>query len=169
KLREHGVSISYADLLASFPCSVITRAHFATYLFENKHVRSTKEAFERYIGDHACCFIPREKVVPEQAIELILQAQGIPILAHPLLYHMSTANLKQLLTTLKEAGLVGIEAVYSSHSPSQEREVKALAKEYALKISGGSDFHGLSKPNLDLGTGYGKLFIPFSILQDLRN
>lgn len=169
KLQAQGIPITYENLLNSFPYAVITRSHFATYMLEHGHVRSSKEAFERYIGDYACCYVPREKVTPQQGIQLILQAKGIPILAHPLLYHMSTKNLRVLLQELKQEGLMGIEAVYSSHSPSQERMVKALAKEFNLKISGGSDFHGVPKPNLDLGTGYGKLFIPSTILQDLRN
>lgn len=169
KLQAQGISITYEKLLASSPYAVITRSHFATYLLEHKYVNSSKEAFERYIGDHARCFVPRKKASPKEAIDLILEANGIPILAHPLLYHISTKNLTNLVGNLKQSGLVGIEAIYSSHSPSQEREVRALAKEFDLKISGGSDFHGLAKPNLDLGTGYGNLFIPSTVLQDLRN
>ncbi len=169
KLRECGIGISYEQLKSNFPNAVMTRSHFAMFLLEYGYVKSSREAFDRYIGDYAPCFVPREKVSPEQAIKLILENKGIPILAHPLLYHMSNRTLEQMIQTLKEAGLVGIEAVYSTHSPAQEREVKALAKKHDLKISGGSDFHGTVKPSLDLGTGYGKLFVPMTILQELRN
>ena len=69
-----------------------------------------KEAFDRYVGDHCPCFVPREKVTPAQAVELILGAGGVPVLAHPILYHMSDDRLDTLVAELKKIGLVGIEA-----------------------------------------------------------
>ena len=69
---------------------------------------------------------------------------------------------------LKADGLIGIEAIYCTYSPSDEREIKTLAKEYDLAISGGSDYHGDVKPGLDMGSGYGKLFIPDEVLTNLR-
>ncbi|MFI3176239.1 MAG: PHP domain-containing protein [Eubacteriales bacterium] len=168
KLREHGIGITYAQLLQDFPDAVMTRSHFAMFLLEYGYVRSPREAFDRYIGDHAPCFVPRNKVTPAYAIQLIHQVGGIAILAHPLLYHMSDANVEKLIQELKEAGLDGIEAIYSTHSPAQERQVRAYAKKYCLKLSGGSDFHGSVKPQLDLGCGYGKLMVPDFILEDLR-
>lgn len=168
KLTEHGVPVSYEDLCAHFPEAVLTRAHYAKYMLEKGYVKSMVEAFERYIGDHAPCFLPREKVTPMQAVQLILRAGGIPILAHPVLYHMSDARLEQLVARLKEDGLVGIEAVYSTYNTAEERKMRHLANKYELLISGGSDFHGQNKPGLDLGTGYGKLFIPYEILENIK-
>lgn len=169
KLQEHGVPVTYEDLIDYYPHSILTRAHYANYMLEKGYTKSTKEAFERYIGDYAPCFIPREKVTPVQAVELILSCGGIPILAHPTLYHFGTDTLDQLVLTLKSAGLVGIEAVYSTHSASEERDIKRLAIKHKLCISGGSDFHGAHKPGLDLATGYGNLFIPSTILSDLKS
>ena len=88
-LREHDIDITYEALLAEFPGAVITRAHFARYLLSHGYIQSMKEAFDRYVGDHCPCFVPREKVIPAQAVELILGAGGVPVLAHPILYHMS--------------------------------------------------------------------------------
>ena len=112
--------------------------------------------------------MPREKVTPLQAVDLILRAKGIPILAHPVLYHMSDARLDNLVSQLKEAGLLGLEAVYSTYSTAEERQMRTLAAKYDLCISGGSDFHGANKPKLELATGYGKLFIPEDILTGLK-
>lgn len=168
KLSEHGVNITYEELQKRFPEAVLTRAHYAKFLWEEGYVSSMKEAFDRYIGDHAPCFLPREKVTPVQAVELILRVKGVPILAHPVLYGMSDERLETLVSTLKEAGLVGIEAVYSTYNNAEERKMKALAKKYDLLISGGSDFHGTTKPGLDLATGYGKLFIPYEILEKIK-
>ena len=168
KLTEHGVPVTYEELQAYFPGSVLTRAHYAKYLLQKGYVKSMPEAFDRYVGDHAPCFLPREKVTPAQAVELILKVGGIPVLAHPILYHLSDARLDALVKELKEAGLVAIEAVYSTYNTAEERQIRGLAAKYDLLISGGSDFHGTTKPELDLAVGYGKLFIPYDILEKMK-
>lgn len=167
-LQNAGLSVTYEGLMSEFPNAVITRAHYAKYLLKHGYISSMKEAFDRYIGDHCPCYIPREKITPAQAVELILKADGIPILAHPILYHMSDRQLDILTAELKEAGLMGLEAVYSTYSAAEERQIRALAAKYGLLISGGSDFHGANKPGLDLAVGYGKLFVPESILEDIK-
>lgn len=167
-LQDAGMDISYEALLAEFPDAVITRAHYAKYMLQKGYIKSMKEAFERYIGDNCPYYIPREKVTPAQAVELILNAGGIPILAHPTLYHMSDKRLNALVAELKEAGLMGIEAIYSTYTPAETRQIHALASKYDLLISGGSDFHGSNKPKLDLGNGYGKLEVPDSILDHIK-
>ena len=167
-LREHGVDITYEALLTEFPGAVITRAHFARYLLSHGYIQSMKEAFERYVGDHCPCFVPREKVTPAQAVELILGAGGVPVLAHPILYHMSDDRLEMLVAELRSIGLIGIEAIYSTYNTAEERQIRGLASKYDLKISGGSDFHGANKPKIDLGTGWGKLYVPDEVLENLR-
>ena len=167
-LREHDIDITYEALLTEFPGAVITRAHFARYLLSHGYIQSLKEAFDRYVGDHCPCFVPREKVTPAQAVELILGAGGVPVLAHPILYHMSDDRLDTLVAELKKIGLVGIEAIYSTYNSAEERQIRGLAAKYDLKISGGSDFHGANKPKIDLGTGWGKLYVPDEVLENLR-
>lgn len=167
-LQEAGFEITYEKLLAEFPDAVITRAHYAKYLLNHGYIKSLKEAFDRYVGDHCPYFVPREKVTPAQAVEMILAAGGIPILAHPVLYHMSDARLDELVGQLKECGLMGIEAIYSTYSLSDERHIRNLATKYDLLLSGGSDFHGANKPGLDLGCGYGKLYVPGEILDKIK-
>ncbi len=169
KLREEaGMDISWEKLQEEFPDGVITRAHYARFMYAHGYVKSLSEAFDRYIGDHCKYFIPREKVTPIQAVQLILQARGIPILAHPVLYHMSDERLELLTASLKEAGLIGIEAIYSTYNLAEEQQIRRLAKKYGLCISGGSDFHGACKPGLDLATGFGRLFVPDEVLQKLK-
>lgn len=167
-LQSIGMDITYTKLQEAFPGAVITRAHYAKYMLNRGYIKSMNEAFERYIGDHSPHFIPREKVTPEQAVELILAAGGIPILAHPVLYHMSDARLEELVVKLKAAGLAGIEAIYSTYSPVEERQIRKLADKYDLLISGGSDFHGDNKPGLDLAVGYGKLYVPYEVLENIK-
>lgn len=168
RLTEHGMPVTYEELIEEYPDCVITRSHFAGYLFRHGYVKSRKEAFDRYIGDRAPCFVPRKKITPMRAVEIILKAGGFPILAHPVLYGMSMARLDQLTARLKQMGLQGIEAIYSTYTASDERDIRRLADKYDLCISGGSDFHGKAKPGLELGTGYGKLFIPEEILDKIK-
>ena len=167
-LQEHGMNITYEELEAEFPGAVLTRAHYAKLLLKHGYVKSIKEAFERFLGDHCPCYVSREKITPVMAIDLIRKAGGLAILAHPILYHMSDARLDALVQKLKEAGLTGIEAIYSTYSPAEERQIRKLAAKYNLLLSGGSDFHGENKPSLDLGTGYGKLYVPEEILDKLK-
>lgn len=167
-LQDIGINISYEKLTEAFPGSVITRAHYARYLLEHGYIKSMAEAFDRYIGDNCPYFVPREKVTPEQAVQLVLAAEGFPILAHPTLYHMSRTRLETLTASLKEAGLMGIEGIYSTYTAGETREMHALAAKYGLLISGGSDFHGAAKPKLDLATGYGSLAVPLTILTQIQ-
>lgn len=167
-LTEAGFAIRYEDLLKEFPNAVITRAHYAKYMMKQGYIKSIKEAFERYVGDHCPYYVPREKVTPQQAIELILKAGGVPIMAHPILYRMSEQRLDALTAQLKDCGLMGIEAIYSTYKPCDERQIRALADKYDLLISGGSDFHGTNKPGIDLGSGLGKLYVHDEVLEKIK-
>ncbi len=167
-LAEHGIDITYEKLLEEFPDCVITRAHYARYMLNRGYIGSMKEAFDKYIGDHCDCYVPREKITPQDGITMILEASGIPILAHPMLYRMSDARLEELVALLTEHGLMGIEAVYTTNTPAEERQTRKLADKYHLLISGGSDFHGSNKPKTDLAVGHGKLFVPEDILENIK-
>lgn len=167
-LASDGIDITYEKLLEENPGAVITRSHYAKYLLNHGYTTSMKEAFERYIGDHCKHFIPREKITPMQAVNLINEVGGLAFLAHPTLYHMSDRVLEGLIQELKAVGLAGIEAVYSTYTQGEETQMRKFASKYDLLISGGSDFHGTVKPKLDLAVGYGKLFIPESILSDIK-
>ncbi len=167
-LQDDGIDITYEKLCEEHPDAVLTRAHYAVYLKNHGYVTSYAEAFSKYVGDHCKYFVPREKITPSQAVGLILENGGVPILAHPPLYHMGKDRLDALVSTLKQAGLIGIEAVYSTYERQDERNMFGLAKKYNLLPSGGSDFHGGNKPGLDLAVGYGKLFVPEEFLDNIR-
>lgn len=169
KFEEHKIFFTLEDLERENPDSVITRAHIAKYLFEHGYTKSVREAFDRYVGDHASCFIPREHISSAEGVKIILEAGGLPILAHPVLYPLSSSNLEKLVKELAEAGLVGIETTYSTYSMGDTSKMKALAKKYNLLESGGSDFHGKLKPTIQLGTGRGELFIPSTFLDAFEN
>lgn len=168
KLREQGFSITMEALEECFPGAILTRAHFANYLFQTGQVGSANEVFEKYVGDNGLCYVPKERTAPEEAISLILQAGGVPVLAHPILYKLPDAELALMVRQLKEMGLVGIEAIYSTYSAEDENFVRRLAAENELLLSGGSDFHGSNKPHIDLAVGKGNLKIPYELCEKLE-
>ncbi|WP_099467992.1 PHP domain-containing protein [Konateibacter massiliensis] len=159
-----GFDISLKRMEEKFGDTVITRAHFARYLFDKGYISSLSEGFEKYLNKGCCCYIPKVKIPPEKALEIISNAKGISVLAHPLLYRFSMEELEELIIFLKKAGLVGIEAIYSLNKDDDEKNMLSLAKKYNLKVTGGSDFHGSNKPDIDLGVGKGNLRIPSSLL-----
>ncbi len=168
RFRSLGIPLTLEDLRLMNPDTVITRAHFAKYLIEHNHVKNSEEAFRRYLNYDAPCFVPREYMQPERAIALILQAGGIPVLAHPLLYKLPPAELEALLQRLTDAGLKGLEVYYSSNTNFDEQICYGLANRFGLLMTGGTDFHGANKPNLYLGTGRNhNLNIPETLLTPL--
>lgn len=167
-LQEEGFPITMEALLAENTDSVITRANIARFLYEHGWIKSVSEAFDKYIGDGCRCYVGRFKVSPMEAVSLIKRTGGIAILAHPLLYHLGVEQLQLLIDDLKAVGLDGIEAIYSTYTTGEEQLVKRIAKENDLLISGGSDFHGENKPAIKLGTGRGHLYIPYSVLTDIK-
>lgn len=169
KLRAEGFDITQEALEACFPDAVITRAHIARYLLDKGYIPDIKTAFSEYIGDGCRCYVGRPKVTPMDAVTMISAAGGIPILAHPVIYHMERSRLRKMISEMKAHGLVGIEAIYSENTPADEQDYKSLAREEGLLISGGSDFHGSNKPDIRLGKGRGHLYIPYSVLEKIKN
>lgn len=166
-LQNAGIPITLEAMKEDNPDTVITRAHFAKFLVSHHIVKNPKEAFTVYLGEDTPYYVPRVMMSSTDAVRLILQAGGIPILAHPMHYKLEETVLRQMITELKNAGLVGIEVKYSNHSAQEEAFVSQLSKEYHLLPSGGSDFHGTNKPAIDLGTGRGNLSIPYEYLEKL--
>ena len=168
KLNSLGVDITIDDVKESCTGDVISRAHIAKALVSKGFVGSYTEAFDRYLGDNKCAYVPRETLNYEESMELITKAGGVPVLAHPLLYKMSDTNLENMMVKLRQKGLKAVEVYYSTHSNSDTQHVMAMANRVGLIYSGGSDFHGATKPKIDIGTGMGKLAVPYAILEKIR-
>ncbi len=169
KLQDAGIPITLEAMQQDNPDTVITRAHFGKFLVSHQIVKDVKEAFAVYLGEHTPYFVPRAMMSGPEAVRLILNAGGIPILAHPMHYKLDEPVLRDLISLLKDAGLVGIEVKYSDHSPEDETLAAQLSKEYGLLPSGGTDFHGTNKPTIELGCGHGDLSIPYEYLENLAN
>ena len=167
KLCQIGMEVNYDELLVKYQSSTVTRAHFARYLHEAGYVKSKNEAFDRFLGDGKPAYLTRERITPKDAIDMINAAGGHPVLAHPLLYKMGKDRLESLFDYLKGMGLEGVEALYSLNTKSDDERLIKMAKNHGLFITGGSDFHGSNKPDIDLGVGKGNLRVPAEVLENI--
>ncbi len=168
RLREEGFSITMEQLREKFPDSVLTRAHMSRFLCDTGQLPDTRTAFSKYLGENCCCYIDRPKISPADAVELIREAGGLAVLAHPVLCNLPDEELLEMIAEMKQAGMCGLEAVYSENTADDEAHMKKLAEEFDLCVTGGSDFHGKNKPDIQLGKGKGNLHIPYAYLQSLK-
>ncbi len=167
-LHGAGFPIDYEALTGRFGSTILTRAHFARFLLEQGAIPSIDAAFKKILAEDGPYFVPRRYLTPEEGISLIKKAGGKPVLAHPLLYKFSVTQLHDLITELKDYGLVGIEAMYSRNRGNDEAFVRKLARDFDLFITGGTDFHGANKPDLEIGRGEGNLRVPVMLLENLK-
>lgn len=165
--QKDGYPVTLEKLQHGDPDTVITRVHFSRVLVEEGICTSRDQAFSKYLGEKCKYYIPKTFFDPKDCLKLILDAGGIPILAHPFLYKFSNKDTKHLIRDLKEYGLAGIEVYHSSHHQGQVAKLREWQKEYDLLATGGSDFHGTNKPDIDIGTGRGPLYVPDHLLDEL--
>lgn len=168
KLNELGLELTYEEVMALAGTESVGRPHIARLLMEKGYVQSAKEAFDRYLGTGKAAYAPRELPEPAEAIGWIRAAKGIPVLAHPTWVRLDETSLLKLCETLKAAGLMGIEVHYSTHKRAQTEEYLNIAKRLGLLVTGGSDFHGLTKPDIQVGVGRGGLKVSSKLLEPLR-
>lgn len=168
RLNELGCDVTYAEVKAVAGAATVGRPHIAQALLRKGYVRSVSEAFDRYLADGGPAYVPRRLPPPVEAIGLIRQTGGIPVLAHPVYTARIKEPFEQICATLKGFGLMGIESIYSSHNQQQTDRYCSISREQGLLVTGGSDFHGEAKPNLLVGTGYGNLEVPADLLEPMR-
>jgi predicted metal-dependent phosphoesterase TrpH len=152
KLNQQGIPLAMEQVERISGGGQMGRPHIARALYEGGYVRSIQEAFDIYLGNHGLAYVSKFRFAPEEAIAMIREARGIPVLAHPFTLGLHTSEtLRPLLKELKALGLAGVECYYPEHSFGQEALYLYLARELGLLITGGSDFHGDNKPEVTLG------------------
>jgi len=139
KLENLGIHIVWQRVQEIASGASVGRPHIAQAMLEKGYIASFKEAFTKYIGRGAPAHVRRDKMLPREAVKLILRSNGLPVLAHPLFI----SDPEKLVKELKAAGLVGIETYYDSYTADQIEMLVSLAHKYNLIVSGGSDYHGL--------------------------
>jgi predicted metal-dependent phosphoesterase TrpH len=169
KLAALGFLIPWERLEKAAGSGALGRPHVARELVRAKAVRSVEEAFERYLRRGRPAYVSREMPEPEEAIALIRAAGGVAVLAHPATLWLKGAALEARVKELRTQGLAGVEVHWSGHSARQRRELAALAKKLSLVATGGSDFHGDTKPGIQLGSGRrGNVRVSDDVLKELR-
>jgi predicted metal-dependent phosphoesterase TrpH len=169
KLQSLGVDITLPEV-ERVGRSLTGRPHFAKVLVQKGYVSDIQEAFDIYLDESAKAYVDRQEPSFAQGVQRIHAAGGLPALAHPvrLLKH-SKGRLDDLVASMVDQGLGGIEVYHSDHTRHEIEQFLALARRYNLAVTGGSDFHGDVKPGVCLGTGTnGNLSIPKEILDRLR-
>lgn len=167
-MQKDGLNITMDKLLHGNPDSVITRAHFARVLVEEGICKDKEVAFKKYIGIGCKYYLPKPEVTCETAMRILTTYSKGAFLAHPLLYHFGYAQIEELLMYLKDLGLKGIEAYHSSNNSYESDKLRSLALKHSLMISGGSDFHGIIKPNIQMGRGRGGMKVPIRLLDEIK-
>ncbi len=162
-----GMPLTMEEVAAYAGGDNVGRLHFALALVERGYARTKDEAFERYLGKGKPGYAERARLTPAQGVGIIRQAGGLAVLAHPFTLHLGKQALDTLVGELAAAGLQGIEVLYPQHNPKMIKQYSALAQRYNLVITGGTDFHGAPMPDIKLGTGFGDLHVPDSVLEEL--
>ncbi len=160
KLQNKGFDISMAQLEEAHPGAVLGRPHIAQRLVELGVAKTVDEAFRRYLSKGRSCYVERQRIPFEEAAKLIKKCGGVAVLAHPLQYGFDKVNLDKLAKAAHDAGFSGMEIYYTGYTQKDIEKLFDLAEKYTLLPTGGSDFHGDTKPGVSIGTGDGKLVVP---------
>ncbi len=160
KLKALGLEIDAESIFKlAGESSCVSRLHVARTMLQKGLISSISEAFQRFIGDRGPAYVSGFPVSVKEAIELIKEAKGIPVLAHP--YSLGGDGL---IFKFIEYGLMGLEAYYPEHTKSKVRSYLELAKQYKLLVTGGSDCHGEAKPQIRLGS----FRVPYELVSELK-
>ena len=158
RLNDLGVAISMPEVEAEADGGgVIGRPHIAAILHRKGYVSSIKQAFDKYLAPGGAAYFDKERVSPRDAITMIQQSGGLPVLAHPA--QLRTENEAQLERTIKDLtdlGLAGLEVIHSDHDAARVEKYARLAERFGLLKTGGSDFHGANKKDISLGMANGR-------------
>ncbi len=166
-MAADGLPVDYERMQERFG-AVIGRPHFAKLLVELGVAESVNDAFARFVERGQKYYCARNFLPIERAIRLIREAGGVPVLAHPFQYRLNDESLRDLIELCMKNGLLGMECRYSGYDEQKVDYLLALAREYALLPTGGSDFHGSVKPHIALGDGMGELCVPYRFLIGLK-
>ncbi len=164
RLASKGIDIGFDDIVLSAHADVYTRPHLARALIQKGYATSVKDAFDRYLSSDGDVYVKSNWPPVEQAIDIIHDAGGVALLAHPGIYKNEEGNLDSMISRWKERGLDGIEASHPRHSSAEEEKFKQIALKLDLFWTSSSDFHG---PETIGSDRFGSISIPGAILDRL--
>lgn len=167
-LGRAGISLDYAAIKAATPNGQVNRAVIAAEMVRKGYCASVKEAFRLWLAPERGHFQPPKRLDACETIRFIRSIEAVSVLAHPFL-NLEEKSLREFLAQAVGCGLDGMETEYSTFSQQQRTLARQIAAEFGLLMSGGSDFHGENKPDIQLGTGRGDLRVPKELLEQLRS
>ena len=159
RLQKIGVKIEADEVLQLAGQGTVGRPHVARTLLKHGYISTFPEAFTKYIGPDNPGFVPGSPLLPARIIRVILDAGGVPVLAHPIYLKRD-----ELIDQFVKDGLAGLEVYHSGHPPDVVRRYEVLADRLHLLRSGGSDFHGDSKEGLPVGA----VKVPYTLVEALK-
>lgn len=168
RLNSLGFDITMEEVRAEAKGNIVARPHMASVLLKKGYVKSIREAFDKYISDGKPAFVKKDKMSPEECIEALTEAGGIPVIAHPIFLNLTWRKLDALVERLVKVGLKGIETYYVENSGDDTGNLLRIAIKHNIIPTGGSDFHGIFKPGIKIGEGKGNLSVPYEVLERLK-
>ena len=167
-LNRMGFELTLHEIRKEVGECQLGRPHIANQMVKKGFVQSIREAFDNYLATGQPAYVDKYRVDCDRAIAVILNAGGIPVLAHPVLLNIQDDDvLEKLVICLKEMGLKGIEAYYPEQTPDLIARYTEIANRYGLLITGGTDFHGSIKPEIKMGSGRGNFSVPYELYEKL--
>lgn len=168
RLHSLGIDISLEEVEQASGVGTIGRPHIAQTLITKGYVKNMKEAFEQFLGSRGKAYVQRNVPNAQEIIGWIIDAGGVPVLAHPYWEGFNKEESRAACHTLVEQGLQGLEVFYGNFSARHISFNLGLAKQFDLLMTGGSDFHGTFKPDIAIGKGRGSLHVPPKVVEGLR-
>ena len=168
RLEELGMPLGNEEVLDEAGAGSVGRPHIAQVMVNRGYVPDIKTAFDLWLGNGKPAYAGRPRLGPEEAVGLARSSGAVPILAHPHTLGLHTSEeMSQLLSRLHDAGLIGLEATYGAYRQHERDGYAHLARRFDLIPTGGSDYHGSYKPGLELGVGYGDLYVDSQVVDEL--
>jgi len=166
-LRGLGAGMAWDEVAALAASEVVGRPHIAQAMVAHGYVATRQEAFARFLAKGKPAYVERFKLSASEGVARIREAGGVAVLAHPFTLGLRFRKLRAFIAELVEHGLQGIEVFYPEHGPELRQQYQSIAKEFALVMTGGSDFHGDANPDICIGRGFGNVRVSDTILVDL--
>lgn len=166
-LSQAGYKLDYEKIKSAHPAGNVNRAHIAAALTEAGYVSSNDEAFDHLLAKRHGYYHPPKRLDSLEIIRYIKSIGAVAVWAHPFL-KMKEIEVREFLDVAKPWGLAGMETIYSTYTDEETKAAVSIAAEYGLLQSGGSDYHGNNKPNIEMGIGSGNLRIPSGFYEELK-
>ncbi len=168
KMRSLGLAITMEDVVAESGGGVVARPHMAMALVRKGIVPNVRDAFRQYLSEGAPAHVPRDKIGPREASDLIHSAGGLAVVAHPISLGLEPDEVPAEFARLKNEGLDGVECYYSRFTHEESQLFLAAAETVGLLPTGGSDYHGAARPEIMLGNVIDGAPAPYSLLERLK-